>query len=165
MKYLLITLLLIGSAACNKRTTCSVPGSRIGAFVAFKGFVLQELDTIVVQRYPPDGLFAQLQKSDTLIAPALLLKGDTALGANGFGGFMINEEHDFKVVLPVTGRAIRITGIRYRYDAPYTYQSDDKGNCTMHGAFFSSPDTVAVEQVPVVPGYYNGSAAYVFLKK
>lgn len=116
---------LLALSGCNKEYTCGFSYYYNPAYVAFKGFTANELETVIVGRYTGDGTFSNLIATDTIDASTALFESDTAYGADNFGFFTVAAGVDFKILVPQTGKEFRITDVR-KFEDGYHWVQDDR---------------------------------------
>jgi hypothetical protein len=83
-------------------------------YVRFSGFDSTELSMIVVNRYEPNGSFATRVHADTLnlTKSESVVNGVRAQGRTVY----LAEGHDWELIMPIAGKAARITELKLRSD-------------------------------------------------
>ncbi len=127
VKVLLVSITCLGMSliGCKKqRYTCGFNYYYVPAYVAFSGFAAADLKTVVIGSYTAGSNFSELISGDTIDASAALFAGDTASASDNYGFFQAKPGVDYKVTLPLAGKAFRITDVR-RFEEKKVWEQDE----------------------------------------
>lgn len=124
--------------------------------VAFKGYALSELDTIIVERYVRGSQFLQKVDSGMVVDSNVVVRHDTIartlLWDHYYQGFAnLGSLYDYKIVVPSVNRNYQITEIVFPPDSTFTYPAYAHG-CTLVGLpDFTFCEGLIVDGKQVIP--------------
>jgi len=151
---------IISNFSCKKETyNCGYNIYYLPFGFAFKGFTLEEIDTLLLKRYNAGDGFVQLQSIDTLYIANFSDRNGTyyrnnvdtngnSSGSSGFGS--LDFGWDYELELLSLGTTIQITNIK-KGDTSYSFTSDHpcstgagEARFEVFSADFTSPYAVSL---------------------
>lgn len=154
--YLLILMsILLTFYSCSKETECTYRYRHVPATLAFIGYAKEELDSIVVDAYRPNGAFDSLVGGTILKQGTFVQLSDTmifrsAANVPDFKG--VTEGYEYEVSVSTTGTRFRITDITYSAQ-DYTYTT--KNTCPQATYGLANPARATINNRVIEPFFYN----------
>ena len=162
-----ILLLLITCCCCRtKLYNCVYPTYKVPINIAFQGFPVADIDTIIISYYTPDSTFSHLLQTDTVISDSIYSDGiyefrnDSVkyLGSSAYFAYVGNT--DLEIYLPANGDRFFIHSVYSKDTLRYAQEENSCGsrsfqltpNVSINGhPATSAPDSFFLNRVFISP--------------